>query len=995
MNNTIKIQNKATLNANVGANIQLIELQNGSELIVNNKAIHDAALIKAAVDGSGELVLINVNTTADIGEALTKLGKVTFLNLDNAGAGFVALAHDVHANILDIAGTTALKIDNKIQAATTVISSTPDTAKLVVDGNTNVNFNIEGANVEFTGDDDLTVEADKMVNSKVTAAADTGAIIFQGATDSQNLEMGTDAAKLRLVQFSNGAAVGNVDASVYGIFANDITVDDNVSVHAEEFGGNLNLAGVNSAFYLADNGSVSVGNVVRGPGKFYTKGNATIEVDIAAAVWNMEGDDAEVTIHTDISAATVNQTAQNLVLAHDVAFANAYNANGSMITLGTNTLTFNGAATFEGDNFVNLTYNNNTTYGKIIDATRAITINAGATVAVTVTCADETLIAHDAVLTFINTNIVAGDPQDARLTFSFATPEGLINGLSGVTDGNVGTVRINATARDQRIAVEAVRVEAARVEAARVFAEEFARFADMDVDDAADARVAARAEALQVAQAGQAGRAPVGAGNVVERRVVDTIHLPQSCAAIEQKFISLREKHKNATTNEQHNVAAKDHAVVWKELFAEVQKSSSEEWAQNHDAVTQVVQVLADASQNPTTVDNTNKSAKYSYDGLFLFIANDTKTTPERVEHIMNNMDDNNPFALHETAKIVAARETAQHKAVATTAVAHAEMAVHTGITGATTRIASISPITHAPVGGSDLEASAQGIAAGSSAEKHGVWGQVMGGIATQKARKGAAGFKSNMIGSMVGADTMINDNATLGVAFGNVANNVNMKDLQKGDKTRSSSWVFSGYGNYQFDNDFFIRGAVAYTRTAVNNTEKRQITNTQSGLAKAKYNVNSFGGELTVGKAFAAGGVTVIPSVGARLTHTGKISYKEGGNTGLNTAISQGAMNSLYGVAGLQVTKAFVNGDSIITPEAHANVQYGLGMKTPKGKFISQLDNKAVSYVGNKPSRFSADVGCGIMAETGALEYGVAYDANIAAGYVGHQGTVKLKVKF
>ena len=172
----------------------------------------------------------------------------------------------------------------------------------------------------------------------------------------------------------------------------------------------------------------------------------------------------------------------------------------------------------------------------------------------------------------------------------------------------------------------------------------------------------------------------------------------------------------------------------------------------------------------------------------------------------------------------------------------------------------------------------------------------------------------------------------------------------------------------------------------------KRQ---TKSGIAKAKYNINSFGGELIVGKAFAVSDFTVIPSIGARFTHTGKISYQETGNTGLNAKIAQGAMNSVYGVAGLQVAKPFAVNASIVTPEAHANVAYGVGVKTPKGKFTSQLDNKAVSYIGNKPSRVSADIGCGITAATGALEYGIGYDANIAAGYVGHQGTLKLKVKF
>jgi len=42
------------------------------------------------------------------------------------------------------------------------------------------------------------------------------------------------------------------------------------------------------------------------------------------------------------------------------------------------------------------------------------------------------------------------------------------------------------------------------------------------------------------------------------------------------------------------------------------------------------------------------------------------------------------------------------------------------------------------------LEASAAGMAAGDSYDKFGAWAQITGGVANQKAHKGASGFKSN-----------------------------------------------------------------------------------------------------------------------------------------------------------------------------------------------------------------------------------------------------------
>jgi len=410
-----------------------------------------------------------------------------------------------------------------------------------------------------------------------------------------------------------------------------------------------------------------------------------------------------------------------------------------------------------------------------------------------------------------------------------------------------------------------------------------------------------------------------------------------------------------------------------------------------------------------TIVDANNKSPlpynTVEFDAIVHRLYNATKpdASTARIEHMLNNSENFTPTALVSAIDTAVTREEKQHEKVASTVAAvaeHATAAVATAVAGATTRLVAISPTfsspMNAPVSGVDLEASANGVAAGDSTEKFGAWAQINGGVANQKARKGASGFKSNMVGSMIGVDTMVNDRTILGIAFGNIINNVKQKDIQDGDKTRSTSWIFSGYGNYQFDDNWFIRGAAAYTKTAVDNKDLRVVTANQKGIARGKYNIHSFGGELTVGKAFRMqNDLVMTPSLGARFAHTGKISYQETGNTGLNGKVSQGSTDSAQAVAGLQVMKSFARNNTIITPEAHANVAYGLGVKTPKGKYVSDLDSKTVAYRGNKPGRVSSTIGVGITAESGSVEYGIGYDANIAAGYLGHQGSLKLKVKF
>ena len=47
------------------------------------------------------------------------------------------------------------------------------------------------------------------------------------------------------------------------------------------------------------------------------------------------------------------------------------------------------------------------------------------------------------------------------------------------------------------------------------------------------------------------------------------------------------------------------------------------------------------------------------------------------------------------------------------------------------------------------------------------------------------------------------------------------------------------------------------------------------------------------------------------------------------------------------------------------------------------------------KPIKTFYNVGLGATAKYGMMEYGAAYDATIATKYIGHQGTLKLRVNF
>ena len=298
---------------------------------------------------------------------------------------------------------------------------------------------------------------------------------------------------------------------------------------------------------------------------------------------------------------------------------------------------------------------------------------------------------------------------------------------------------------------------------------------------------------------------------------------------------------------------------------------------------------------------------------------------------------------------------------------------------------------------GADLEAAAYGIAAGSSPyDKFGVWGSVNIGQASQKINKGNPAFNSFSKGASIGVDTMINERTVIGFNISNSFSNIKYKGNPQGNKTDVSSWIGAIYGNYQFHDKWFVRGTALFNKTHINNKSLRKIVGGY-GIAQAKYNMISYGGDANIGFTHRfANQVILTPTIGVRLLHNNKIAYTETGNTGQNISSSQKALNAYSSLAGISVARSFLRSNMELTPEAHINAQYGINSKGPKGSFVSPLNpNINTSFVGTSPSKLTTVYGVSFTGSTDRIECSLGGDMTMSDKYVGYQGSVKLKVKF
>ncbi|MBN8511999.1 MAG: autotransporter domain-containing protein [Rickettsiales bacterium] len=303
---------------------------------------------------------------------------------------------------------------------------------------------------------------------------------------------------------------------------------------------------------------------------------------------------------------------------------------------------------------------------------------------------------------------------------------------------------------------------------------------------------------------------------------------------------------------------------------------------------------------------------------------------------------------------------------------------------------------TGTPVQTREVAAAETGISAGEESARYGVWATPFYNQTVQKARKGAAGYKGTTFGGSFGFDTRANDDLIIGAAVTVANSEMKHKNFKSGDKTKVNSMLFSIYGMQQITDAWFVNGIATFGTNDVKNREKRVSGLTTYDTVRGNYTSMSFNGEVMFGYGIAMQQVAVTPMVGLRYSRVNDGGYTEtGSTTGQNLKVNTKASNKLEAIIGARVSGGTfdVNGMNV-TPEVHAFVNQDLIGKTSKPT-ITLAGAGNLSTKSRKPIKTVFNVGLGVMANYGMMEYGAGYDADIADKRVGHTGTLKIRVNF
>ncbi|MDN3030034.1 MAG: autotransporter domain-containing protein [Candidatus Tisiphia sp.] len=283
----------------------------------------------------------------------------------------------------------------------------------------------------------------------------------------------------------------------------------------------------------------------------------------------------------------------------------------------------------------------------------------------------------------------------------------------------------------------------------------------------------------------------------------------------------------------------------------------------------------------------------------------------------------------------------------------------------------------------------------------YGVWGSPFYSTANQKMQQGVSGYNMKSAGLIVGFDGLVNDNLLVGAAYSLINTKMSHKNQKSGDRTNGQTNIFSLYGVYKFADNWFAESIASYGITNVKNLEGRLISAESASVtalekAVAKYKSTSYGGQLVTGYNYQASEqLTITPAIGFRYSQFMDDGHTETGTTCQNLVVKKRSYNKFEGIFGLRTAANIQLDQLLLIPEVHGYVNYDFKGKSPVidarlGGIDKALPTKLV-----KPDRVFFNVGTGLTAKHNMMEYGVTYNAYIASKYIGHQGSLKIKVNF
>lgn len=286
---------------------------------------------------------------------------------------------------------------------------------------------------------------------------------------------------------------------------------------------------------------------------------------------------------------------------------------------------------------------------------------------------------------------------------------------------------------------------------------------------------------------------------------------------------------------------------------------------------------------------------------------------------------------------------------------------------------------------------SGTGVAAGGAAYNSGVWGEVFGTAADQDDRKGVKGYQAETGGVVIGADTKLDDENTIGASLAYAATDA--------DSANGTSEIDSYQGNVYGTHDYgkwFANGLLGFTYNNFDTT-RNIVVGSISDQAKGDFDGQQY--TLKVGGGYkldVEGGLNVTPVASLKYDYLALDKYTETGSSA-DLTIDNEDIHSLKSNIGVNLNYPIVDGDITYIPAISTGWTYdfiGDEQETTNnftGAASTLFTNKGAKVAQNA---FNVGLGLDVLAQDN-VTVSFDYDWKAKEDYNAHTGAVKARFAF
>jgi len=282
---------------------------------------------------------------------------------------------------------------------------------------------------------------------------------------------------------------------------------------------------------------------------------------------------------------------------------------------------------------------------------------------------------------------------------------------------------------------------------------------------------------------------------------------------------------------------------------------------------------------------------------------------------------------------------------------------------------------------------SVSGFASGDDSLNHGVWAKGFLGKQTDKQKSVGTNIdsKADLRGVIIGADTKLDDDSTIGIALSHTDSKgknsiastaINMANI--------SNNIFSLYGSNVLGDDLIISGNIAYGLAQI------KIDSPTANISSTKRKATLLGGALTANyNLYSSEYLMISPRIGGLYNQLDLKSYNDG-SIKINKTKQQ-EFNLMTGV----VTTGFLELSSLtLMPEVSVDYSHGIWRKGNKQTISNQLNQTIISQKTNN-SQGILRLGTGLTIASDMFEVGGGYERNWQGKSRGYMGYAKVRVNF